>query len=130
VQIVAGLYEVVEVKPRRGLVLRDLVRGGEPVEVDDQLGSQSAAIWDRIAARVLSIGGRHYLSGAILNFEREPAEAVLRVFRISPERAKHRRDRACLAQSDEPPCSSLLFEENSLFRQNNSLLTFQNSLFR
>jgi len=25
---------------------------------------------------------------------------------------------------------SLLFEENSLFRQNNSLLTFQNSLFR
>jgi hypothetical protein len=25
---------------------------------------------------------------------------------------------------------SLLFEENSLFQQNNSLLTFQNSLFR
>jgi hypothetical protein len=85
---VMSLYEVVEVKPDRGLVLRDLVRGGEPVEVDDQLGSQSAAIWDRIAARVLSIGGRHYLSGAVLNFEQEPAEAVLRVFRISPERAK------------------------------------------
>jgi hypothetical protein len=47
---------VVEVKPGQGLVLRDLVRGGESVEVDDQLGSQSAAIWDRIAARVLSIG--------------------------------------------------------------------------
>ncbi len=85
---VMSLYEVVEVKAGRGLVLRDLVRGGEPVEVDDQLGSQSAAIWDRIAARVLSIGGRHYLSGAVLNFEQEPAEAVLRVFRISPERAK------------------------------------------
>ncbi len=85
---VMSLYEVVEVKPGRGLVLRDLVRGGEPVEVDDQLGSQSAARWDRIAARVLSIGGRHYLSGAVLNFEQEPAEAVLRVFRISPERAK------------------------------------------
>jgi len=85
---VMSLYEVVEVKAGRGLVLRDLVRGGEPVEVDDQLGSQSAARWDRIAARVLSIGGRHYLSGAVLNFEQEPAEAVLRVFRISPERAK------------------------------------------
>jgi hypothetical protein len=83
-----SLYEMVEVKPGRGLVLRDLVRGSEPVEVDEQLGSQSAARWDRIAARVLSIGGRHYLSGAVLNFEQEPAEAVLRVFRISPERAK------------------------------------------
>jgi hypothetical protein len=85
---VMSLYEVAEVKPGRGLVLRDLVRGGEPVEVDEQLGSQSAARWDRIATRVLSIGGRHYLSGAVLNFEQEPAEALLRVFRISPERAK------------------------------------------
>jgi hypothetical protein len=85
---VMSLYEVVEVKPDRGLVLRDLVRGGEPVEVDEQLGSRSAAIWDRIAARILTIGGCHYLSGAVLNFEQEPAEAVLRVFRISPERAK------------------------------------------
>jgi hypothetical protein len=85
---VMSLYEVVEVNPGRGLVLRDLVRGGEPVEVDEQLGSQSTARWDRIAARVLSIGGRHYLSGAVLNFEQEPADAVLRVFRISPERAK------------------------------------------
>jgi hypothetical protein len=41
---VVSLYEVVEVKPNRGLVLRDLVRGGEPVEVDDQLGSQSAEV--------------------------------------------------------------------------------------
>jgi len=79
---------VVEVKPDCGLVLRDLVRGGEPVEVDERLGSQSAAIWDRIAARVLTIGGRHYLSGAVLNFGQEPADAVLRVFRVSPDRAK------------------------------------------
>lgn len=85
---VMSLYEVVEVKPGRGLVLRDLVRGGEPIEVDDQLGSQSATIWDRIAARVLAIGGRHYLSGAVLNFEQEAADAVLRILRINPEQAK------------------------------------------
>jgi len=63
---VMSLYEVVEVKPGRGLVLRDLVRDREPIEVDEQLGSESAARWDRIAARVLTIGGRHYLSGAVL----------------------------------------------------------------
>ena len=81
---VMSLYEVVEVKPDRGLVLRDLVRGGEPVEVDEQLGSRSAARWDRIAARVLTIGGRHYLSGAVLHFEQEPADAVLRILRDKP----------------------------------------------
>ena len=85
---VMSLYEVAEVKPDRGLVLRDLVRGGDQVEVDEQLGSQSAAIWDRIAARVLTIGGRHYLSGAVLHFEPEPADTLLRVFRISPKQAK------------------------------------------
>src|SRR5437899_6819523 len=36
---VMSLYEVVEVKPGRDLVLRDLVRGGEPVEVEHRLGS-------------------------------------------------------------------------------------------
>ena len=32
-----------------------------------------------IAARVLPIGGCRYLSGAVLHFEREPADAVLQV---------------------------------------------------
>jgi hypothetical protein len=44
---VMSVCEVVEVKPACALVLRDLVRGGEPVEVDEQLGSRSAAIWER-----------------------------------------------------------------------------------
>ena len=67
---VMSLYEVVEMKPGRGLVLRDLMRVGEPVEVDDQLGSQSLAIWNRIAARVLSIGGRDYLPARSLTSSR------------------------------------------------------------
>jgi hypothetical protein len=40
-----------------------------------------------------------------------------------------RRDRAVWPRMNLNAVS-LLFEENSLFRQNNSLLTFQNSLFR
>lgn len=84
---VQSLYEVVEVKPRLGLVLRDLVRGGEPIEVDERLGSESAVRWDRLAARVLSIDGRQHLSGALLHFPNEAAEAVLRILRESPARA-------------------------------------------
>jgi hypothetical protein len=41
-----------------------------------------------------------------------------------------RRDRAVWPNRMNLYAVSLLFEENSLFRQNNSLLTFQNSLFR
>ena len=41
-----------------------------------------------------------------------------------------RRDRAVWPNRMNLTAVSLLFEENSLFRQNNSLLTFQNSLFR
>jgi hypothetical protein len=85
---VMSIYEVVEVKPGRGLVLRDLIRGGEPVEVDERLGSVSAVRWDRLAVRVLTIGGRHHLSGAVLDFPHEAAETVLRIFRESPERLK------------------------------------------
>jgi hypothetical protein len=40
------------------------------------------------------------------------------------------RDRAVWANRINLNAVSLLFEKNSLFRQNNSLLTFQNSLFR
>ncbi len=79
---------LVEVKPGRGLVLRDLIRGGEPVEVDERLGSESAVRWDRLAVRVLTIGGRHHLSGAVLDFPHEAADAVVRIFRESPARAK------------------------------------------
>jgi hypothetical protein len=85
---VMSLYEVVEVKPGRGLVLRDLVRGGEPVDVDERLGSESAARWDRLGVRILTMGGRHHLSGAVLVFQPEAAETVLRIFRESPERLK------------------------------------------
>src|SRR6266478_1058795 len=79
---------VLEVKPGRGLVLRDLLRGGEPVEVNERLGSESAVRWDRLAVRVLTIGGRHHLSGAVLDFPHEAADAVMRIFRESPARAK------------------------------------------
>jgi hypothetical protein len=52
------------------------------------MGSESLVGWNLIAARVLTIGGRAYLSGAVLQFPREPADAVMRIFRDSPERAR------------------------------------------
>lgn len=83
-----SLYEVIEVRPGVGLVLRDLMRNNEPVEIDEQLGSEGLIKWDLIGARVLRIGSECYLSGAVLQFRPEAAEVVLSVFRRAPERAR------------------------------------------
>jgi hypothetical protein len=85
---VLSIYEVLDVKRGRGLILHDLIRRGNPIEVDERLGSESAVKWDRLAARVLTIDGRRYLSGAVLHFPPEAADAVVRVFRDAPLRAK------------------------------------------
>ncbi len=63
-----SLYEIVDLVPGRHLVLRDLIGGGEPLRVDERLGSQSAARWDRVALRLVSIGGRRCLAGGTLLF--------------------------------------------------------------
>ena len=72
---VMSLYEVVEVAPGGHLVLRDLVRGGGPLRVDDRVGSESAVLWDRIAARVVEVAGKRVLGAGMLPFEFEAAEA-------------------------------------------------------
>jgi hypothetical protein len=85
---VLSLYEVIEVNEGRSLVLRDLIRGGPPIEVDERLGSLDAVKWDRLAARVLSIGGQRVLSGAVLHFPDEPAEALQGIFRTAPQKSR------------------------------------------
>jgi hypothetical protein len=56
-----SVYEVVDTTPGSHFVARDLVRGGEPVRVADKLGSKDVARWDRLAARLLPIGGETYM---------------------------------------------------------------------
>jgi hypothetical protein len=78
---VLSLYEVVDRVPGAHLVLRDLVRGGKPVTVDERLGSLTAARWDRLGVRVLRVCGRHVLSEALLHFPFEAAGRVLAILR-------------------------------------------------
>jgi hypothetical protein len=74
-----GLYEVLHVRPGEGLVLADLVRGGEPIEVVERSGSAELLRWDCFAARVLELDGRKVLSGALLRFSGEGAERATAV---------------------------------------------------
>ena len=72
-----SLYEVVDTTPGSHFVVRDLVRGGEPVQVVDKRGSQSLARWDRLAARLLSIGGKTQMSGGALLLDFDAAAALV-----------------------------------------------------
>ncbi len=82
-----SLYEIIEVNPGRSVVLRDLVRGGTPVEIEDRLGSESMVRWDRIAVRILNIGGRDHLSGTALHFVPDAAQMLLRALGKLRERS-------------------------------------------
>ena len=72
-----SLYEVVEVDPGRCLTVRDLLVDGDAVTVFENLGSQSAAPWDRLAARIVVINGKRLFTGAVLHFRQEAADNVL-----------------------------------------------------
>ncbi len=50
-----SLYEVSGLVPGESMLLRDLVRPGEPVRVFEKSGSRGLRQWDRIATRVISL---------------------------------------------------------------------------
>ena len=75
-----SLYEVTGIDPGRGLSVRDLLLGGETVKVEEKLGSEWAAPWDRVAARVVEVEGKNYFTGAMLHFEHELSQLVLSGF--------------------------------------------------
>src|SRR4051794_35677041 len=74
---VMSVYEVVDTAPGSHFLARDLVRGGEPVRVRDKLGSRSVARWDRLAARLLPIGGETRMAGGVLSLDFDDAAAVV-----------------------------------------------------
>lgn len=74
---VTSLYEVTGLAEGSHLFMKDIVRGGDPVRVEDREGSQTAKIWDRIAARIVQVHGKNYLMPGILDFEMDDAEDLL-----------------------------------------------------
>ena len=75
-----SLYEVQGLDPGRSLTVRDLLRGGDPVRVDEQLGSESLAQWDCLVARIVRVGHSRCFTAAVLHFPRELAEDCARKF--------------------------------------------------
>ena len=77
---VMSLYEVSEVVPGQSMTLRDLLRDVAPVTVREHGATQTLVNWDKIAARVVDVNGRHGISGALLPFSAEGAVRVVEAF--------------------------------------------------
>ena len=72
-----SLYEVIDIVPGRHMTVRDLLFGGAAVRVEEKLGSQGAALWDRLAARIVPVHGKYRFTGAILRFRHEFSRELL-----------------------------------------------------
>ncbi len=83
---VVSLYEIVDIDPGRSVTVRDLILGGEAVTVNEKLGSQSLARWDRVAARIVTVNGKEHFTGGILRFRHEASEELLSLFDEMAER--------------------------------------------
>jgi hypothetical protein len=84
---VISLYEVSGLVPGESMLLRDLVRGGEPVRVFEKRGSEGLRQWDRVATRVVPLRDRTVISGTLMLFDAGASEALLASLRKVRARA-------------------------------------------
>jgi hypothetical protein len=73
-----SLYEVSGIEPGVSLLARDLIRGGEPVTVAEHSATKALKQWDRIAARLIDMGGKTILGGGVLLFDWAASEDLLK----------------------------------------------------
>ena len=73
---VISLYEVQEVFPDKGLLLKDLLLGGE-YDVREKAATKSVRKWDIFATRLLYVDGIYIMSGAVYPYHLKQKEWIL-----------------------------------------------------
>ena len=98
---VMSLYEVSGIVRDTSFRARDLVRGGDPILISERLATRSLVQWDRIATRVVEVGSQMRISGAVLPYDRDASEKVLKLLRNVANRTdKEQRKLADLVHRD------------------------------
>jgi hypothetical protein len=98
---VMSIYEVSDIVRDTSFRARDLVRGGDPILISERSATHSLKQWDRIATRVVQIGPQMHISGAVLPYDRDASERVLKLLRnIGKRIAKERQKLAGLVRRD------------------------------
>jgi hypothetical protein len=73
---VISLYEVQEVFPEKGLLLKDLLMGGE-YDVKEKAATRGLKRWDIFATRLLLIDGQYIMSGSIYPYHLHFKQSIL-----------------------------------------------------
>ncbi|MEH2622998.1 hypothetical protein V1292_001053 [Bradyrhizobium sp. AZCC 1719] len=94
---VVSLYEVSDVVLDKSFRARDLVRGGEPILISERLATRFLKQWDRFAGRIIQVGGRTQISGAVLPYEHHSSEELIDGLRRLGKLT--RKDKQALARS-------------------------------
>ena len=92
-----SLYEVSDIVRGVSFLARDLVRGGDSIQVFERSATRSLTQWDRIAGRVVTVLGRTQITGSVLPFSHQLAEEALAS--IERVRKKARAEAEKLARS-------------------------------
>ena len=115
---VMSLYEVSGIVRDTSFRARDLVRGGDPILISERLATRSLVQWDRIATRVVEVGSQMRISGAVLPYDRDASEKVLKLLRNVAKRTdKEQRKLADLVHRDvNHPAIVNAFSQTALLR--------------
>jgi len=113
-----SLYEVSDIVRDTSFRARDLVRGGDPILISEKLATRSLKQWDRIATRVVQVGSQMLISGAVLPYDRDASEKVLKLLRNVAKRTdKEQRRLADLVRRDvNDPAIVNAFSQTALLR--------------
>jgi hypothetical protein len=71
-----SLYEVQEVFPEKGLLLKDILLGGD-YEVKEKRATRGLRRWDILAARLLCLDGDYILSGSVYPYPLRAKEEIV-----------------------------------------------------
>jgi hypothetical protein len=75
-----SLYEVSDIKPGKSFMARDLLRGGDPIQVSEHSGTKTMKPWSRIAMRVVKVRGKTGIGGGALPFDHDLSEEMISAF--------------------------------------------------
>ena len=122
---VMSLYEVSDIIRDTSFRARDLVRGGDPILISERSATHSLKQWDRIATRVVQIGPQMHISGAVLPYDREASEKVLKLLRNVAKRTdKERQKLTDLVRRDvNDPAIVDAFSQTALLRAGAPMIT-------
>jgi hypothetical protein len=73
---IISLYEVQEIFPEKGLLLKDLLLGGE-YDVKEKAATRNLSKWDIFATRLLHVDGSHIMSGSVYPYHLKQKEQIL-----------------------------------------------------